>query len=112
MRGMLVLVLLMGGWLRIDRTEREIQREAVAAIRQVRGTVKYDWEWKDGYAIPGGKPPAPAWLVDLIGVDYFGHVTHVCLWHMSETMEAQVGRAHWLTEAGFLWGAVIACDPA
>ena len=27
----------------------------------------------------GGNPGAPKWLVDLIGIDFFGHVTRVWL---------------------------------
>ena len=46
-------------------------------MRTPGGSVIYDWEWSNGKAIPGGKPRAPKWLVDLIGVDYFGHVTRV-----------------------------------
>ena len=49
----------------------------MAAIRKAGGTVSYDWEWKDGKSIRGGKPWAPRWLVDLIGTDYFGHVAVV-----------------------------------
>ena len=74
-RGLIVLVLVMGaglGWL--VRSAR-IQREAVAAIKNAGDRVWYDWEWSNGKSIPGGRPWAPRWLVDLIGVDYFGHVT-------------------------------------
>ena len=54
-RGLIVLVLVIGagmGW--IVRSAR-IQREAVAAIVNDRGGVLYDWEWSNGEFIPGGK---------------------------------------------------------
>jgi hypothetical protein len=80
-RGLLVLVLVAGagmGWIVRDA---HIQRDAVAAIKKAGGFVKYDWEWewRTGKNISGGKPWAPVWLVNLIGVDYFGHVTVVGL---------------------------------
>lgn len=53
-----------------------IQREAVAAIRRAGGAVQYDWQWKDGVGV-NGKPWGWNWLVDRVGIDYFGHVTGV-----------------------------------
>jgi hypothetical protein len=79
LRALIVLVLLIGaglGWL--VRSAR-VQRDAVAAIRRAGGSVSYNWEWNNGKSVLGGKPPAPRWLTDLIGVDYFGHVTSVWL---------------------------------
>ncbi len=78
-RGLIVLVLVIGaglGW--VVRSAR-IQREAVAAIRNAGGVVFYDWEWSNGKNIPGGELWARGCLVDRIGVDYFGHVTFVRL---------------------------------
>ena len=77
-RGLIVVVLLFGGWLGWLVRSARIQREAVAAITKAGGKVKYDWEWRDGNKIPTGEDPwAPLRLVDYIGVDYFGHVTVV-----------------------------------
>ena len=64
------------GWL---VRQAHVQRDAVAAIRNAGGVVSYDWEWNNGKSVPGGKPWAPKWLVGLIGVDYFAHVTSVWL---------------------------------
>jgi hypothetical protein len=77
-RGLIVLVLLIGagvGW--IVRSAR-IQRDAVAAIQKAGGYVGYGWAGsnRDEFA---EKALAPKWLVHLIGVDYFGHVTDVSL---------------------------------
>jgi hypothetical protein len=77
-----------------------IQREAVTAIQDAGGSVSYDWQWIPGdhwgssVSPPGGKPWAPQWLVNLIGVDYFGHVTLVVLCDSpaaTETTIAHVG---------------------
>jgi hypothetical protein len=76
-RGLIVLVLVIGaglGW--VVRSAR-IQREAVAAIEKVGGGVIYDWEWKNGDYIWSGKPWPPKWLMERIGVDYFGQVVVV-----------------------------------
>ena len=78
-RGLIVLVLVIGaglGWL--ARAAR-VQREAVAAIKNAGGSVAYDWEFDNGRIIRNAKPWAPRWLVNFIGVDYFGHVTAVRL---------------------------------
>ncbi len=78
-RGLIVLVLVVGaglGWL---VRSAHLQRDAVAAIRNARGVANYDWQWRNGKLVPGGMPWAPRWLVDRIGVDYFGHVTVVLI---------------------------------
>jgi Leucine Rich repeat len=76
---MIVVVLVIGGWLGWIGRGAHIQHEAVAAITSVGGKVGHDWEWRDGTRISGGRPPAPAWVVNLIGVDCFGHVDSVRL---------------------------------
>ena len=102
-RGLIVLVLVIGVWLGWVVRSARIQREAVAAIEQAGGSVKYDWEWSNGKDVRGGKPWAPRLLVDLIGVDYFGHVTAVAFFELgrtkpsglkvlNDTVIAQVGR--------------------
>jgi hypothetical protein len=107
-RTLFVLVLLFGaglGWL--VRGAR-VQREAVAAIRHAGGGVAYDWSWSDGEPIAAGKPWAPAWLVDLVGVDYFGHVTFVALnAEPHDTAVVQVAR---LTEIQYLYLVSSLCD--
>ena len=75
-RAVLLLVLLIGcllGWM--VRAAR-IQRDAVAAIEGAGGRVDYDWEWENGFPKNDG-PWAPEWLVDRLGIDYFGSVVHV-----------------------------------
>jgi Leucine Rich repeat len=76
LRGMIVLVLVIGGWLGWIVRSARIQSDAVAAIRRADGFVWYDWEWCNGRKFPG-KPWAPDWLIRAIGVDYVGPVACV-----------------------------------
>ncbi len=76
-RGMLVLVLVIGAGLGWFVRSARIQRKAVAVLRKAGGSVKYDREWKDGKSRPGGRPWSPRWLMDRTGVEFFGHVTAV-----------------------------------
>jgi hypothetical protein len=89
-RGLIVLVLVIGGWLGWVVRGARIQREAVRAITSSGSAVAYNWEWSNGSYIPGGKPWAPNLLVGLIGVDYFGHVTGVSLISSLATTDATI----------------------
>ena len=81
-RGLLLLILVIGcglGWIaRVVRTG-QAQRSAVAAIYQAGGWVVYDTEWDDRPNASIWKPRWPRWLVDQIGVDYFGNVVFINL---------------------------------
>ncbi|HEV3309630.1 MAG TPA: hypothetical protein VG815_03830, partial [Chloroflexota bacterium] len=85
-RGVIVLIVGISVWLAWLVHITRIQRKAVTAIQQAGGSVAYDWTWNNGNDIPGGEPWAPWWLVDLVGVDYFGHVTDV--WFHSSSLKA------------------------
>ena len=82
----------LSGW--IVRCAR-IQREAVAAIKHAGGGTAYDWQMRMGRYVPGTTPWAPRRLTDLIGIDYFCHVTDASVrsrkMFTDETM-AHVGR--------------------
>ncbi len=78
-RGMIVVALVIGaglGWL--IRGVR-IQREAVEAVKRSGGLVLYDWQETGTHGQVSGEPAAPAWLVELLGVEYFGHIIEVRL---------------------------------
>ncbi len=97
-RGLIVLVILCAiglGWLVLSA---RIQRDAVLAIKAAGGRVSYDWEWRDGKPIVGGKPRAPKWLVDLIGLDFVGHVTSVELFSSSNVNDATFAHVARLTQ--------------
>ncbi len=101
-RGLIVVVLVIGaalGWL--VRSAR-IQREAVAAIESTEGLVRYNWDWNDGKSIQGAKPWAPQWLVNLIGIDYFGHVTFVAFDDSSTATDATIEQVGRLTQLQWL----------
>jgi hypothetical protein len=76
-RGLIVVVLIVGGLLGWMVRAARIQREAVAAIKKSGGLVQYEWESRNGHRILNGKPWWPKWLVERVGIDYFGHVTYV-----------------------------------
>ena len=64
------------GWL----VHRErVQREAVVAIHRANGYAEYEWRAvsKDGLTVYHRSPRVPRWLLDMIGVDYFGSVVVV-----------------------------------
>lgn len=79
LRGLMVLVLAAGAGLGWYVRSARIQRQAVAAIEQAGGSVAYEWDLQNGKRIPNGKPFWPKWLVNLVGVDYFGNVVAVDL---------------------------------
>jgi hypothetical protein len=64
-RGLIVLVLVVGAGLGWIVREAHIQRDAVAAITTIGGEVNYDWEWCDGAPVPGAQPSAPRWLTPM-----------------------------------------------
>ena len=57
-------------WLAVKKQQADRQREAISAIRKSGGTAWY----ADG-ASPN--PPAPTWLIDTLGVDFFADVASV-----------------------------------
>jgi internalin A len=79
LRGLMVLVLVAGAGLGWYVRSARIQRQAVAAIEQAGGSVAYEWDLQNGKRIANGKPWWPEWLVNLVGVDYFGSVVAVDL---------------------------------
>ena len=78
---------------------RHVQRSSVLAIKKAGGSVTYDWEWNNSNLSRRGRPWAPKWLVDAMGVDYFGHVTHVVLVERGSDSElVPIGRLSRLEE--------------
>jgi internalin A len=102
-RGLIVVVLVIGAGLGWIVHVAHVQRDAVAAIKKAGGTVQYDWESSNGKPVPGGKPWAPRWLVDLIGVDFFGHVTVVSLNFWSNAPDTALVEVRRLNHLQILW---------
>jgi hypothetical protein len=91
----MVLVLVVGGGLGWFIQRATIQRDAVNAIMAAGGVVKYDFEQHAGPLNPGGTPPRPRWLVDLLGIDFFANVTSVTMeWTQTDAILPHVGRLH------------------
>ena len=108
-RGLIIVVFVIGGWLGWIVRSARIQREARVAIELNGGSVGYDWERVaaipetrgrvvyhseryDKSPWPVGKPWAPGWLVDIVGVDYFGHVISVWLPGKTDADNIPIGR--------------------
>jgi hypothetical protein len=90
-RGLMALVLIVGGGLGWIVHEAQVQRNAVAAVKKAGGSVVYDWQRTLGAWEP--RPWGPKWLVDRIGVDYFGNVVEV--WLSGPTLQdAEAALAH------------------
>ena len=73
-RGLIVLVLVIGlglGW--IVRSVR-IQREAVASITRAGGSLEYEWQWNNRRNAPQEVPRTPRWLAEFTGVEFFDYV--------------------------------------
>ena len=92
-RGMIVLVLVVGGWLGWIVRSARIQREAVAAIEKAGGEVEYGSGSTKTPTLKTHELWAPKWAVDALGVDYFGHVCEVTLTlNCTDRELADVGR--------------------
>lgn len=92
-RSLLVLVLLVGATLGLIVHRARVQRDAVAAIERAGGGVMYEWQFKDGIPNREGTPRVPKWLVDLVGVDYFGSAVYVIFIRECRDQDlAQIGR--------------------
>lgn len=77
----MVLVLVLGGGLGWFAHRARVQRDAVAAIVAARGRVAYGWELSNGpfRTNAKSKPPWPAWLIRLVGLDALGTVRSASL---------------------------------
>src|SRR4051794_2101688 len=77
LRASMLLVLGLGLWLGWQVHLVREQREAVVAIKEYGGFVRFDWEFVDGKPAPNATPWAPGWLRGAIGDDYFQRVVEV-----------------------------------
>jgi internalin A len=68
------------------------QREAAAAIRAAGGWVHYDYQFTDLKSLnedPNARPWEPAWLLRLVGIDFFHDVVSVNLVYNGDGPERQ-----------------------
>ena len=127
LRGLMALVLLLGGGLGYLVNAARIQREAVAAVRRTGGYASYGWRdlhaydiypsgemnyhspWMDDYLGPQVRDRALAWL----GPDYFGSVSGVTLGENDSHVREQNPTAADMAQVARLQRIVIcwACSP-
>jgi internalin A len=79
LRGLMFVVLVVGGGFGWIVHRAQVQRDSVAQIRTAGGIVLYDWQFKNGRPAGNGTPRTSNWLEKRIGVDYFQNVTYVSL---------------------------------
>jgi hypothetical protein len=90
LRGLTIGLLTVGACLGFCMRSERTQRDAAAAIRRAGGLAQYDWEWRDGYEVAGATAPAPKWLLDHLGPDYFGTVVRIQLMPDPDVLKVQL----------------------
>lgn len=79
-RTLLILMTLASFWLGSMVIRARQQREAVAWVHSVGGTVTYNWQLdRQGRKNPAARPPGPAWLRRQIGDEYFQSVNRITI---------------------------------
>jgi len=91
-RGLAILILVVGGLLGWVARGAGIQRDAIAAIQNAGGTVKYDWRSTNGRWVIDSRPWILRWLVRSVGIDYFVRVVSVSLPHATNASLVHVGQ--------------------
>ena len=86
-------------WFAVKMQEARRQRESVEAIRKLGGQVRYDYEITEAR---NPAPPGPAWLRDLVGIDFVANIGDVVL---CKTQVTDAGLSHLdrLTKLQALW---------
>ena len=81
LRTLFVVVLLFAvpcSWFAVKMQQARTQREVVRTLREGGADAFYDFESVESRSsIPKAEPPAPAWLLELLGVDFFCDVVAV-----------------------------------
>jgi hypothetical protein len=114
LRGLMIAIAILCGWLGWSIHQARVQREAVAAIEMAGGKVMYDWHWQwkkgqptaygvahwrwtRGQPIPRESTWWPEWLVSRIGIDYLFKVNYVEMrWRGSDELLDRIGQLHGL----------------
>jgi hypothetical protein len=61
------------GWIALVTCQALVQSHHVTQIKGIGGRVMYDWEWRDGMALPAGAiSPWRGWLITHLGPDFVG----------------------------------------
>lgn len=76
----LTLAAIVCSWFACKMAEANRQKKAVQTIQDVGGWVRYDYEFDaGGVYFEDARPPGPAWLRNLLGLDFFSYVNEVYL---------------------------------
>ncbi len=81
LRTLLLLSLLVAvacSWFGVRLKWKKKEREAVAEIEKLRGSVNYDYQWHAPSGV-AAQPPGPGWLRKLVGDDFFASVAAIHL---------------------------------
>ena len=76
-----VVVAIPFSWLAVEMKRARRQREVVAAIEKLGGSVRYDYVFTPPFCF---EMPGPVWLRKLVGDDFFANVEGVRSYEMSE----------------------------
>jgi len=76
-------------WLAVKRQQALEQREAFKAFREFPGIIRYDFQLFS----PAAEPPAPSYLRNMLGDDFFADLEHVCLGRGHDFTDAQLAHA-------------------
>jgi hypothetical protein len=79
LRGLMLLVLVLGIWMGWTINRAESRRKAVTALKKNGAIVLYDYESMRGIKTPTATQWVPAWLRSRLGDDYFHNVTYVSM---------------------------------
>ncbi len=90
-RGLIVLVLVIGCWLGWLARSARVQREALDSVGEADIDADFGWEFSFG-ASSREELWAPEWLVERIGIDCFGHVASLVFFGKADADLAHVGR--------------------
>jgi hypothetical protein len=77
-RGLMILVLVLGGGIGWVARHAKMQRNAVRGVSAA-GGVRYNWQYVSGKYEPKASPPGPMWLRDIVGPDLLDTVVVVWL---------------------------------
>ncbi|MHC5539271.1 leucine-rich repeat domain-containing protein [Singulisphaera rosea] len=77
LRGLMVLVLIVGGGMGWVAERAHSRRRDVEAITAAKGTPYFDFRYRAGVFIPSGTSWVPKWLARYVGTEFFHDVTRV-----------------------------------
>lgn len=94
LRGLMILVLVVGGGLSWIAGRANHRRRDVEAITAAKGTFYFDFQHRDRTFIPSGTSWLPKWLARHVGVEFFHDVTAILQLDLSRC-DPDVARAAW-----------------